>query len=92
MRPGSQVVHRDKMGTVVRERFRINGMIKSLTAQGRLQAGILTMMPIAMFAWLMFAQPDYERELFNHPIMCAMAIMFLITGSLWIRRIVNFDY
>jgi tight adherence protein B len=82
----------DKMGTVVRERFRISGMIKSLTAQGRLQALILTALPIAMFAWLMYSQPSYERELFNYPIMCIMAVGFLVTGSLWIRNVVNFDY
>jgi tight adherence protein B len=82
----------DKLGAVVRERFRINGMIKSLTSQGRMQALILTALPIAMFAWLMYAQPEYERELFNHPIMCVMALGFLVTGTLWIRSVVNFDY
>jgi tight adherence protein B len=82
----------DKMGSVVRERFRINGMITALTAQGRLQAGILTAMPVAMFAWLMYSQPGYERELFNYPVMCVMAVAFLVAGTLWIRKVVNFDY
>jgi hypothetical protein len=35
----------DKMGTVVRERFRIRGMIGSLTAQGRMQGVILSALP-----------------------------------------------
>jgi hypothetical protein len=45
-----------------------------------------------MFAWLMYSQPDYERELFNHPIMCISAVGLLAAGSLWIRSVVNFDY
>jgi tight adherence protein B len=82
----------DKMGAVVRERFRINGMVKSLTAQGRLQAIILASLPVAMFAWLMYAQPTYERELFNHPLMCLTAIGLMLAGTLWVRSVVNFDY
>jgi tight adherence protein B len=82
----------DKMGTMVRERYRIRGMIQSLTAQGRMQALILTSLPIAMFALLMYTQPDYEMELLNYPIMCLTAVGLMALGSYWINRVVNFDY
>ena len=82
----------DKMGTVVRERFRIRGMINSLTAQGRMQAVILSGLPVAMFALLMVLQPDYERQLLNYPLLMAAALGLIAVGALWIRRVVNFDF
>jgi tight adherence protein B len=82
----------DKLGSVVRERFRIQGMIESLTAQGRLQAAILLSLPPFMFVLLMIIAPHYERTLLDYPklIMMAMGMMFL--GWLWIRRVIHFDY
>jgi tight adherence protein B len=82
----------DKMGGVVRERYRIGGMIKALTAQGRMQAVILSGLPVAMFALLMYTQPTYEGELLNYPLLSLTALGMLVVGSLWIRRVVNFDY
>ena len=82
----------DKMGTVVRERFRIRGMIKSLTAQGRMQAWLLSGLPVAMFVLLMMTQPDYERQLFNYPMMLLAAVGMIVVGGVWIRRVVDFDF
>ena len=82
----------DKMGSMVRERFRIRGMIQSLTSQGRLQAILLSSLPIAMFALLMVIQPDYERQLLDYPSLVAAALGLIALGGLWIRNVVNFDY
>jgi len=98
----SVVVHRqtggnlaellDKLAFVVRERFRIHGMIRSLTAQGRFQAMILLSLPPAMFALLMVLHPQYERTLLEYPMMIFVALAMMTLGAVWIRRIVNFDY
>ncbi|MGD9713151.1 MAG: type II secretion system F family protein [Thermomicrobiales bacterium] len=82
----------DKLAGVVRERFRIRGMINSLTAQGRLQAGILLSLPPLMFLLLVFLSPEYELMLFDYPWMIAAALGSMTVGALWIRRVVNFDY
>ncbi len=82
----------DKMGTVVRERFRIRGMVNSLTAQGRMQAVILSGLPIAMFGMMMFVQPAYEKQLFDYPLMILAALGLILAGGLWIRSAVNFDF
>jgi tight adherence protein B len=82
----------DKMGTVVRERFRIRGMIQSLTAQGRMQALLLTGLPVAMFGLMMFIQPTYERQLFNFPLLIMTAIGLVGLGGFWIRKVVTFDF
>lgn len=82
----------DKLAGVVRERFRIHGMIRSLTAQGRLQAAILLGLPPFMFVVLMMLHPEYEKTLLDYPMMVITALSMMFAGWLWIRRIVNFDY
>jgi tight adherence protein B len=82
----------DKLAEVVRDRFRIQGMIKSLTAQGRLQAGILLSLPPVMFVLLMILRPEYEILVIKYPIMIVMSLSLMAAGALWIRRIVNFDF
>ena len=82
----------DKMSTVVRERFRIRGMIKSLTAQGRMQAAILLSLPPAMFVLLMLIKPDYELTLLEYPLLVVTALGMMGVGALWVNRIVHFDF
>ena len=82
----------DKLGHVVRERFRIRGMIKSLTAQGRFQAAILLSLPPFMFLLLFLVQPEYEKTLLQYPMMIVTALSMMLVGALWIRKVVNFDY
>ena len=98
----SVVVHRqtggnmaellDKLSHVVRERFRIDGMINSLTAQGRFQAGILLSLPPAMFVLLLMINREYEMVMFEYPLMIVAALTLMGMGAMWIRKIVNFDY
>ena len=82
----------DKLAHVVRERFRISGMIRSLTAQGRFQAGILLSLPPFMFLLLIILHYDYEVTLLQFPLMIALALTMMAAGALWIRKVVNFDY
>ena len=79
----------DKIAQVVRERFRIHGMIQSLTAQGRFQAAILLSLPPAMFVLLMIMQPEYELILLGYPWLIALSVGMMFTGFLWIRRIIR---
>lgn len=82
----------DKMGTLVRERFRIRGLIRSLTAQGRMQAWLLLSLPVAMFALLMAINPEYEMVLLDYPLLILTALALMGLGALWINKVVHFDY
>jgi tight adherence protein B len=82
----------DKMGAVVRERFRIQGKISSLTAQGRMQAVILLSLPVAMFVLLTIIQPSYELVLLKYPWLIASALGLMALGALFISRIIHFDF
>jgi tight adherence protein B len=82
----------DKMSAMVRERFRIRGMIDSLTAQGRMQAVILLSLPVAAFAFLMIVQPSYEGILLEYPWLLISAIVLMIVGAIFVHRITHFDF
>ncbi len=78
--------------TIIRERFRIRGQIKTLTAEGRMQAIILLALPIVMFFGFLIMMPDYESKLLEHPSLIMTTLAFELLGALWIRKIVNFDF
>jgi tight adherence protein B len=82
----------DKLSFIIRQRYRTRGQIKTLTAEGRLQAIILLALPIVMFFGFLIFMPDYESKLLEHPILIMMTLMFELLGALWIRKIVNFDF
>lgn len=88
----------DKLASMVRDRFRVRGKIKAMTAEGRLQALILLILPPAMFMLLLLLNPAYGQVLLtqrlflcNGDILILMGI-FEILGALWIRNIVNFEF
>ena len=47
----------DQLSRVIRERFRIYRDVKTKTAMGRLTAGILITLPVAMLGMMMFVAP-----------------------------------
>jgi tight adherence protein B len=56
----------DKIGYVVRERFRILGQVKALTGEGRLSGVVLIALPFGLFLIMLHIKPDYI-ELWTHP-------------------------
>jgi tight adherence protein B len=82
----------DKIGYVIRERFRILGQVKALTGEGRLSGVVLIALPFALFAFMLNAKPDYVEPLWTMDLgkkMSAFAIVAQILGALVIRKIVN---
>jgi tight adherence protein B len=88
----------DKLAGVTRERFRMRAKIKALTAEGRMQAAVLLILPPAMFVILLLLNPAYgqillSRSLFLfHGDMLLALALFEVLGALWINKIVNFDF
>ncbi|MBI2803916.1 MAG: type II secretion system F family protein [Planctomycetes bacterium] len=82
----------DKIGYVIRERFRILGQVKALTAEGRLSGVILMALPFLLFLIMLHIKYDYVEKLWTHPLGVKMAVGALImqlVGALVIRHIVN---
>jgi tight adherence protein B len=82
----------DKIGYVIRERFRILGQVKALTGEGRLSGVVLIALPFALFGFMLNAKPDYIEPLWTTDLgrkMSIAAIIAQIIGALVIRKIVN---
>lgn len=82
----------DKIGYVIRERFRILGQVKALTAEGRLSGVILIALPFGLFLLMMHIKYDYVEKLWTHELGIKMSVFALIAqllGAVVIRKIVN---
>lgn len=82
----------ENLAYIVRDRFRIRGLIAALTAEGRVQAAILLALPPIMFFVLLFINREYALKLFDRPALPVIALTLMAFGAVWIRKIVNFDF
>jgi tight adherence protein B len=84
----------DQLSRVIRERFRIQRDVKVKTALGRMTAGILMSLPIAMLGMLTFVNPDYEMVLFHDPMgppILGIAAGLQLIGAFILWRIVKIE-
>lgn len=82
----------DKIGYVVRERFKILGTVQALTGEGRLSGIVLMAMPIAIFIAVYYLNPDYVMLLFTTDIgkkMIAGGIIMQVLGAVAIKKIID---
>jgi len=82
----------DKIGYVIRERYRILGQVAALTAEGRLSGVILILLPFSLFLLMLYIKPDYVEKLWTHELGIKMSVAALIAqliGALVIKKIVN---
>jgi tight adherence protein B len=84
----------DQIAGVVRGRFRFGRKLRSLSAEGRMSAWVLGLMPLGMIALLSITSPNYLPVLFEKPLglklLYAAAILGTL-GILWIRRIIRIE-
>ena len=65
--------------------------MKSLTAEGRMQAAVLLLMPPLAFVALLLLNPVYTSKLLAQPLLLAGTVVSELVGALWIRHIISFD-
>ena len=84
----------DNISNTIRERVRIKGEINTLTAQGKLSAVIIIMLPLGIGAFLMIMNPDYMLTLLQETIgliMLGAALVMQFLGIIIIRKIITID-
>ncbi len=82
----------DKLANIVRQRIQMKETVKSLTAEGRLQAAILLGLPVVMWILIYLFNPVYALKLFEHPTLISVTVFMMGLGAFWIRKIVVFDF
>lgn len=84
----------DKIIETIRDRQRIKGEVKTLTAQGRLSGVIITLLPFVMALFLFFVNRENLMVLFQSSVGIGMLIYGLISqiiGFFVIRKITDIE-
>ncbi len=82
----------DKLSTVIRERSKIRGAVKALTAEGTMQAYILIALPPGMLAIMLTMNRPYAMLLFEYYWLLVAVATSMFVGWVWMRKIINFDF
>jgi tight adherence protein B len=91
----------DSIAFMIRERVRIKGEIRTLTAQQRMSGYVVAGMPIGLMAVLFVLAPGFTKPMFQNPpgimglpaglIVLAIGGFFMFIGFMLIRRIVAIE-
>jgi tight adherence protein B len=81
----------ERLAAFVRDRLRIHDGIKSLTAEARLQAAVLMVLPGLMFLILLVINRSYAQVLLDHVNLLIGMLISMAVGALWIRKIITID-
>ena len=82
----------DNISGVIRERLELAGLVRGLTAEGRLSGWVLFALPSMVFGATMVLNPTYIEILFTDPrgqLMLVVAAGMQLMGIAMIRWIVN---
>jgi len=82
----------DKIGHLIRERFKIWGQVQALTGEGRLSGIVLLALPPLLFITVYRMNPEYLMLLFTDELgkkMLMGGVISQVVGALVIRKIIN---
>jgi tight adherence protein B len=81
-----------KLAYIIRERFRLKGQVKAVSAHGRITGLVLLLMPVGVAAFLMMTNPSYLGGLAADPagrLMIYGAIGGQVVGYFVIKKIID---
>ena len=84
----------DNVSDTLRERAMMRRQIRVLTAEGRLSAWVLSILPFAIALYMFAVNPKYISLLFTEQIglfMLGLGGVLMVLGILWMRKIVDID-
>jgi len=82
----------DNISAIVRARIKMMGEIRTLSAEGRLSAWILTLLPFAAGALIQIANPKFLSALWTDPLgmkLVYVALGMMVIGIWWMRKIIR---
>lgn len=83
------------LSQVIRERFAMRRKIKALSAEGRITAIVVSLVPAALATIVHLATPDYYGEVWNDPMFMPLAgtgIALMVMNALVLRKMVRFHF
>jgi tight adherence protein B len=84
----------DQIAKVVRGRFRFERRVRTLSAEGKMSAWVLVLVPFGLIVIMSIASPGYLPILLTNPLghkMLYVAGIMGVIGIIWIRRIIRIE-
>jgi tight adherence protein B len=82
----------DNISALIRARHKLYGTIRVLSAEGKLSAWILTLLPIVLAVIINLINPKFMSVLWKDEVgikMVSGVVILMITGILWMRKIIK---
>jgi tight adherence protein B len=83
-----------QISSVIRGRFKFHRRVRTLSAEGRMSAWVLALVPMILFVTMMAINPDYMPVLLNDPFGQKLALFAFAWGGIGIfliRRIIRIE-
>jgi tight adherence protein B len=84
----------ENISQVIRARYRFQRKIRTLSAEGRVSAWVLTLMPISLAGVLHLTSPHYLPILFqsrNGLTLLSVSSVLMVVGIYWMRKIIRIE-
>jgi tight adherence protein B len=85
----------DQVGHTIRERGQIRRQVSTLSAEGRLSAVILILLPFGVAGFIMVTNPGYLMK-FTHSLigygLLGAAVVLLVLGGVWLRKVTTLKF
>jgi tight adherence protein B len=85
----------EQISSVIRGRYRFQRKVRTLSAEGRISAWVLTLVPLVLGVLLHLTSPKYLPVLIEDPRgqqLLVVAAALMVAGVLWMRRIIRIDF
>jgi len=83
------------LSNTIRAQQTLHLRVKALASEGKMSAIVLSVLPIALVAWLMMTQPTFYTSKLSDPIFwpaVGVVTVIYLLGQFMIRQIINFKY
>jgi tight adherence protein B len=84
----------ETVSATLRERERLRRQVQVLSAEGRLSAWILALLPVAFALWMVIVRPEYLTPLvttFFGWVLVGLGLFLMVVGGLWLRKVVKVE-
>jgi tight adherence protein B len=82
----------DNISHIIRGRLKLAAQVRVLSAEGRMSAWILGLLPFAVLGVMLAVNPDYIRMLWTDPAglrLLQYALAMMIVGVVWLRKVIR---
>ncbi|MCX7102410.1 MAG: type II secretion system F family protein, partial [Methylobacter sp.] len=84
----------DKTSDILRKRFRFQRRVKTITAENRMSAWVLSLLPFVLFLVISIRSPEYVKPLVNTEmghLILGVGFILQVIGAFWVRKQINFE-